>query len=85
MEEINGNGVIYRRFPTPISIYVPSPRRILAEEARVSKLINQDTKWWNSNFFGSTLTFLELINQDFWVGANFQSLVVTYAFGSKPL
>lgn len=32
----------------PISYSVQSPRRLLAEDARVIELIDQDTKWWNS-------------------------------------
>lgn len=31
-------------FPTPISVSVQSPRQILAEDARVANLIDQDTK-----------------------------------------
>lgn len=36
-------------FPTPISVSVQSPRQILADDARMANLIDQDTKWWNLN------------------------------------
>ncbi|GLT72869.1 hypothetical protein SLA2020_447660 [Shorea laevis] len=38
-----------RWLPTPISFSIQSPRRILSEDARVAELIDQDTKWWNTN------------------------------------
>jgi hypothetical protein len=34
--------------PTPVSFMVQSPRLMLGEDARVAELIDQDTKFWNT-------------------------------------
>lgn len=34
--------------PTPMTYSIQSPRRMLAEDAKVVELIDPDTKWWNT-------------------------------------
>lgn len=36
-----------RWLPTPISYGIQSPVRVLAQDAKVSSLIDNDTQWWN--------------------------------------
>jgi hypothetical protein len=39
--------------PTPTTYAIQSPRKILSEDAKVSELIDIDTKWWNERILNS--------------------------------